>query len=192
MNLDFEIWITYGCMLLLIGLAIYISITKNLLRASIAFCIELICVAVILLYLKAEYLAVFIVACAAILPIFLLAISSHMVGNFKGHDKKDTNFLKPKSRVGFIVQGGSIFLGLSLGLGVGYILMQLPWISSQHNGSYLGLSRAVPVNAPVISAQEMGVFLLKNQLVVFEFFSIMILVVIVGALFLIRIPNDSN
>lgn len=158
--------------------AIYAAFSRDLLRVSIAFFIELASVGGVLLSLNADYLALSIFVVGLMGTIVVISFSTVIMGSLKESFQREaqTSGSGTATRV----------LGMALGLGIG---AAIAWAFL--TAPFLDLSNPPPVSNEA-DVMLLGRTMLGEQVAVFELLGILILLVVVGAGLLLRKPNDAN
>lgn len=158
--------------------SIYVALSRDLLRVTIAFFIELASISGVLLTLNAAYLALVVLAVALIGTVLVISFSSVIMGSLKtsfGHETATGRSLVTK------IFG--MALGLGLGGALGWAFLAGPAVNQQV---------AISNDSEAIGSVVIGRMMLGEQVVVMELLAMMVLVVVVGAGLLLRKPDDAS
>lgn len=157
---------------------LYAAISRDLLRVSIAFFVELSSVGVVLLTLNADYLALIIFAIGLMGTILVIAFSSVIMGSLKDSFLSELE----TSRTKRLPRAVGMLIGLGVGAAVGWAFLTAPFLDF--------------TKQPIVSSDAdvllIGRMLLGDHLVVFELLGIMVLLVVVGAGLLLRKPENAD
>jgi NADH:ubiquinone oxidoreductase subunit 6 (subunit J) len=158
--------------------AAYAAFSRDLLRVSIAFFVELAAVSGVLLTLNADYLALVVFCCGLMGTILVISFSSAIMGSLK------TSFRNELEGSGGsrLARAFGMALGLAVGAAIGWALLTAPFVD---------------VSAEATVAKEpdvhlLGKMMLGEQVAVFELLGVVLLVVVVGAGLLLRRDEDAN
>jgi NADH:ubiquinone oxidoreductase subunit 6 (subunit J) len=163
--------------------ALYIAISRDLLRMSVAFFIEEAALGGVLLTLGADYLALFMFMSGVLGAAIIVTFSSVTMGELKtsigaGGERPDD------ARAGVIPR----VLGMLLGLGIGGALAWV-FLTAPFGG---GAAAGGEQSREATDVAFLGQLLLGEHAAVFEILAVMILLVVVGAGLLLRRPDDAN
>lgn len=158
--------------------AIYVALSRDLLRVTIAFFVELASLSGVLLTLNAAYLALVVLAVALIGTVLVISFSRVIMGSLKSSFHRE-------SAVGrsLVTRIFGMFLGLGLGAAIGWAFLTGP------SAGQLALSST---DGEAVGAVLLGRMMLGEQVVVMQLLAVMVLVVVVGAGLLLRKPDDAS
>lgn len=157
--------------------AIYAAVSRDMLRASIAFFIELASVGGVLLSLNADYLALIVFAVGLMGTLIVISFSSVIMGSLKESFHTERWGATGRTR---LVSFLAMLLGMAVGGAVGWALITGPFVAAE---------AAAGGEADVL---VIGRMMLGDHVAVFELLGITILVVVVGAGLLLRKPDNAN
>lgn len=156
--------------------SIYVGLSRDLMRVTIAFFVELAALGVVLLTLNADYLALVVLAVAVLGTVLVISFSSIILGSLKDSFKREA-----ESGKGLLTRLFGMALGLGLGAAIGWAFFTGP-----------AAGEMPPPESPAIGAGVLGRMMLGEQIVVLELLAMMVLVVVVGTGLLLRKPDDAN
>lgn len=160
--------------------SLYVAFSRDLLRTSIAFFIELASVGGVLLGLNADYLALIMFMVGLMGTVLVISFASVIMGSLKESLKsKRTPGSSGKERA---TRALGMILGLSVGAAIGWAFLTAPFLQS---------SEVVHAETQM-DVDILGKTLLGDQVVVFEILAVMVLLVVIGAGLLLRKPKDAN
>jgi NADH:ubiquinone oxidoreductase subunit 6 (subunit J) len=154
--------------------SIYVVTSRDLLRISIAFFIEIASVGGVLLSLNADYLALIVFAVGLIGTILVISFSSVIMGSLK--DSLATMKEKPLTRV------WGMLLGIGVGSAIGWAFLSAPILEMAQDTE----------PAKEIDVLLLGRMMLGEQLPVFEILAVLVLIVVIGAGLLLRKPSHTD
>lgn len=158
--------------------AAYAAFSRDLLRVSIAFFIELASVGGVLLTLNADYLALIVFSVGLMGTILFISFSTIIMGSLKTSFQSETN----GSGRGRATRFFGMLLGFCVGGAIGWAFLNAPFLDVTQQ----------PAALREADVQLLGRMMLGEQLAVFELLGIMVLLVVVGAGLLLRKPKDAN
>ena len=169
-----SIFLGYAVALIAMVAAVYVALSRDLLRVTIAFFIEVACVGGVLLDLNAEYLAIVVFLVGVLGTVLVVSFSSVILGSLKESFRREL-----QTRSQRMTQLFGVTLGLGVSTAMGFILISSAFLKPQVSMMMIG------------DARVFGQMFLGEQLVVFEILSIIILGVIIGTALLLRKPSND-
>lgn len=152
--------------------SLYVAISKDMLRGTIAFFVELAAISGVLLTLNADYLAVVVFVVALLGTVLVISFSSVITGSLKSQHQSQNAQTSVARVLG-------MFLGLGLGATIGWAFLSISYSTN--------VPAALSPAAGEINA--IGRMMLGEQLVVLELLAMIVLIVVVGAGLLLRKPS---
>jgi NADH:ubiquinone oxidoreductase subunit 6 (subunit J) len=164
--------------------ALYIAVSRDILRMSVAFFVEEAALGGVLLTLGADYLALFMFMSGVLGAAIIVTFSSVTMGELKTSIVSGGG--RPENeRAGVIPR----VLGMLLGLGIGGALAWV-FLTAPFGGGAVAAGGDQSREATDVAF--LGKLLLGEHAAVFEILAVMILLVVVGAGLLLRRPDDAN
>ena len=157
---------------------IYAALSRDLLRVTIAFFIEMTCVSGVLLTLNADYIALVVFTLGLMGTILVTSFSSVILGSLKESFRAEVEHSGSRR----VTRLFGMVLGLGVGAAIGWAFLTAP---------FLDVTKT-PYISQEVDVVVLGRMMLGEQLAVFELLGVMILVVVVGAGLLLRKPNNAN
>lgn len=162
----------------LLGSAIYAAFSRDLLRVSIAFFIELASVGGVLLSLNADYLALVVFSIGIMGTMLVVSFSTIVMGSLKDSFRDEAETAGRRKFTRFF----GMALGLFVGVAIGWAFLTAPFLEVA----------SPPAPTTEADVQLLGRMLLGDQLAVFELLGVLVLLVVLGTGLLLRKPNDAN
>lgn len=162
--------LTYFFATICIGASLYVALSNDMLRGTIAFFVELAAISGVLLTLNADYLAVVVFVVALMGTALVISFSSVITGSLKTQEQK------PQTTVAKVF---GMAIGLALGATIGWTFLSISYSTE--------VPAALSPTAGGINA--IGRMMLGEQLVVLELLAMIVLIVVVGAGLLLRKPT---
>ena len=172
--------IQYFSVALALLCALYTALSLNLLRITVAFFVEMVCVGLVLLSMGFDYLALVSIGIGTVTTTVLISFSTSMLGSLKYAFTDEFGRKRKREKLFSFFEGALIAIFLSSGLGM--VLLSAPFVP---HGT-IGVSGA---DRPV---RAMGSKFFGERFLVFEVTAVLLLVAIIGAALLLRRPKNAE